>query len=204
MNPLFAILLDGAFVQKKLQERLGHFPTADDIMAECARIKAHPSLANYDLLRIYFYHARPAVGTLTNPIDRSRLNLDTTSVRAQYIRLLDSLEMKPDVALRLGEAIVQGWRLGNAALRRIGKTGGTIAAGDMVPNITQKGVDLRIGLDIARLSLKQLVRIVVVGTGDSDLVPAFKFARREGIRVYLDHMGHPIRRDLKVHTDLIL
>ena len=58
----------------------------------------------------------------------------------------------------------------------------------------QKGVDLRISLDIARLSLRSLVDAVVVVTGDSDLIPAFKFARREGIRVYLDHMGHGVKR----------
>ncbi|MEJ1967108.1 MAG: NYN domain-containing protein [Rhizomicrobium sp.] len=53
-------------------------------------------------------------------------------------------------------------------------------ANDFVPNIQQKGVDLRIGLDIARLALREMVNIIVVVTGDSDLVPAFKFARREG------------------------
>ena len=73
-----------------------------------------------------------------------------------------------------------------------------------MPNIEQKGVDLRIGLDIARLALRELVGVIVVVTGDSDFIPAFKFARREGIRVYLHHMDHPVSRELKVHTDIIL
>jgi uncharacterized LabA/DUF88 family protein len=59
-------------------------------------------------------------------------------------------------------------------------------------------------LDIARLSLRQLVDVIVVVTGDSDMVPAFKFARREGVRVYLDHMGHAVKRELKAHVDQIL
>ncbi len=75
---------------------------------------------------------------------------------------------------------------------------------DIVPNVEQKGVDLRIGLDIARLALREMVEIIVVVTGDSDLVPAFRFARREGIRVYLDHLGHGVRRDLKAHADIVL
>jgi uncharacterized LabA/DUF88 family protein len=62
---------------------------------------------------------------------------------------------------------------------------------------------VRIGLDIALLALRQLVQTIVVVTGDSDLVPAFKFARREGVRVYLDHMGSPVRRELRVHTDVV-
>ena len=79
-----------------------------------------------------------------------------------------------------------------------------LQAKDLVPNITQKGVDLRIGLDIARSSLRQLVSTIVVVTGDSDLIPAFKFARREGLRIVLDAMGHSIRRDLKAHADITI
>ncbi len=73
-----------------------------------------------------------------------------------------------------------------------------------MPNVEQKGVDFRIGLDIARLSLQRLVEVIVLITGDSDFTPAMKFAHREGVRVYLDHMGHGVKRELKVHADLIL
>lgn len=60
---------------------------------------------------------------------------------------------------------------------------------------------MRIGLDIARLSLRNIVDAIVVITGDSDLAPAFKFARREGIQIYLNHLEHGVRRELKIHTD---
>jgi len=41
--------------------------------------------------------------------------------------------------------------------------------------------------------------------GDSDLVSAMKFARREGLRVYLDTLGsHHVRPELKVHADRVL
>ena len=56
----------------------------------------------------------------------------------------------------------------------------TVKSGDLKPNIQQKGVDLRIGLDIAALALKHQVEIIVLVTGDSDFIPALKFARREG------------------------
>jgi len=76
-----------------------------------------------------------------------------------------------------------------------------IQAEDLVPAIEQKGVDLRIGLDIARLALTSSVQALVLVTGDSALVPAFKFARREGLRVFLCHMGHRIKRELLIHAD---
>ncbi len=107
--------------------------------------------------------------------------------------------MSGGMAVRLGETSVQGWKLGQQAVKHVGNK--KLEARDLVPNINQKGVDLRIGLDIARLSLKGIVEAIVVVTGDSDLVPAFKFARREGIQVYLNHLEHGVKRELKVHVD---
>jgi len=70
--------------------------------------------------------------------------------------------------------------------------------------MAQKGVDIRIGLDIAWISLKRIVDVLVLVTGDSDFVPVMKFARKEGLRVYLETMGHPVRRELKAHADFVL
>ena len=204
MKPKYAILLDGGFVTKVLGKKLKKFPTADDIVAECDRIAALPVLSDHDLLRIYFYDAPPATGVLTNPIDQQRLNLANTPIHAQHSSLLDTLELRSNFALRLGETLVRSWRLGNSAFKDMVKTPRQPTAHDFVPDIEQKGVDLRIGLDIARLSLKEMVDIIVIATGDSDLVPAFKFARREGVRIYLDHLGLNVRRELKAHADIVL
>lgn len=85
------------------------------------------------------------------------------------------------------------------------KTKTKIEARDIRPKILQKGVDMRIGLDIASLALKRLVSTIVVASGDSDLVPAFKLARTEGLRVYLAPLGSPtVRRELKAHADRVL
>ena len=111
--------------------------------------------------------------------------------------------MQANFALRSGETAVNGWSLGSSALKSMTANPRALVARDLIPNIEQKGVDLRIGLDIARLSLCKMVDIIVVVTGDSDMVPAFKFARREGVRVYLDHMGHGVKRDLKAHCDFV-
>ncbi len=71
-------------------------------------------------------------------------------------------------------------------------------------DLKQKGVDMRIGLDMARLCLRETVRAVVVVTGDSDFVPAFKFVRREGVKVILDPLGHSVRIELKQHADVVI
>lgn len=65
----------------------------------------------------------------------------------------------------------------------------------------QKGVDMKIGLDIASFSYKKLVDQIVLISGDSDFVPAAKLARLEGIDFILDPMGHPINGALQEHID---
>lgn len=200
----YALLLDGGFVTKALAVRLKQFPTCQEIEAECRRIQSHADLQSLDLLRIYFYDSPPATGVLTNPIDGAVLDLGKSPVFQRNTVLFNALELLPNFAVRRGEAVARGWKIGPKALKRLLKSPASPQATDLVPNVQQKGVDLRIGLDIARLALRQSAQAIVVVTGDSDLVPAFKFARREGVRVYLDHLGMPIRRELRAHADVII
>lgn len=65
----------------------------------------------------------------------------------------------------------------------------------------QKGVDMRIGIDIASLTYKKQVEQIILISGDSDFVPASKLARREGIDFILDPMYSTIRKDLFEHID---
>jgi uncharacterized LabA/DUF88 family protein len=62
---------------------------------------------------------------------------------------------------------------------------------------------MRIGLDIASLTLKKIVHVIVLVTADSDFVPAMKFARREGAQLFLVTLGHGIRIGLREHADLV-
>ena len=201
-TPRYAVLLDGGFVRKVLKRHIGRYPTADDIEELCQRISGE--FPSYDLLRNYFYDAPPAAGILANPHDRPALDLGHTPEYRHGTSLLSRLEMKPNFALRRGETAIHGWKLGSQATKSLMQAHRPLAARDFVPDIEQKGVDLRIGLDIARFALRDMVTALVVVTGDSDLVPAFKFARREGVRIFLEHLGHPVNPILKVHADILL
>jgi uncharacterized LabA/DUF88 family protein len=63
---------------------------------------------------------------------------------------------------------------------------------------------MRLGLDIAALTLKRHVEALVLVAGDSDFVPAMKFARREGVQLYLVTLGHSVRATMLEHSDLVL
>ncbi len=61
-----------------------------------------------------------------------------------------------------------------------------VSDNDYMYYVKQKGVDMKIGIDIATLALKKLVQKIVLISGDSDFVPASKLARTEGIIFTLD------------------
>lgn len=202
----FAILLDGEFVRKRLQHILRRFPTCRDVVGVTRRIKATASLENASLYRTFYYSADPLDSRTTHPLDRTAIDFRRSRGYAASARLISELDAESDFAVRRGVLTHQGWELGQAAIRRL-LSGGppVVSPGDVVPKIHQKGVDMRIGLDIASLALKRLVKTVILVTGDSDLVPAMKFARREGLRVYLDTLGsRTVRDELKVHADRVL
>jgi uncharacterized LabA/DUF88 family protein len=67
--------------------------------------------------------------------------------------------------------------------------------------LRQKGVDIRIGLDITTLTLKKQVDTIILVSGDSDFVPAAKLARREGIEFILDPLWQQVNADLFEHID---
>ena len=62
-------------------------------------------------------------------------------------------------------------------------------------------MDMKLGTDIAYITLKKQVDQIVLISGDSDFVSAAKLARREGIDFILDPLGAPVKPDLFEHID---
>jgi uncharacterized LabA/DUF88 family protein len=69
---------------------------------------------------------------------------------------------------------------------------------DFKPDFEQKGVDMRIGLDIATFCRSRAVDRVVQMTNDTDCIPAMKYARISGLQVALASFP-----DRKVATELL-
>jgi uncharacterized LabA/DUF88 family protein len=202
MSLSFAILLDGGFLRYKLGSTRTPIE-ASGISAFARQVLSLPSLAGMRLHRIYFYDARPLELTAAIPFGGGEINFGTTAVAARNKRLQAALLREPFFALRFGELFHEGWRLKKGLLQKSGPTI-QIDAAAIEPNIRQKGVDMRIGLDIASLTLKRQVDVIVLVTADSDFVPAMKFARREGAQLYLITLGHGIKDSMREHADLVI
>ena len=56
---------------------------------------------------------------------------------------------------------------------------------DFKPRFEQKGVDMRIGLDIANYAQTRAVNVLSLVTNDTDCIPAMKHARRAGLQITL-------------------
>ena len=207
-----AILIDGEFMRKELENRLGRSPMIDDFRLERAAILAAYSQASeassFQLYRIFYYTAEPFAGERTNPLNGTVYRFGETRTHRQKYNLIGAIEREPHVAVRRGVLVFHGWKLNPQVERRLIRQSShnpePITDSDIRPNFTQKGVDMRIGLDIATLALKRLVSDIVVVTGDLDMVPAFKLARREGLGAYLYMMGCSGRDQLCVHSDRVI
>lgn len=88
-----------------------------------------------------------------------------------------------------------------AQLKKIADDWRSVSPDDLRLGLRQKGVDMRIGIDIATLTLKKQVDTLILITGDSDFVPAAKVARREGVEFLLDPLWQSVNDDLHEHVD---
>ena len=207
MQRKYAILIDAGFLKRKLGSQENPI-SSQKVEKFTNKLQTRPELKDLILHRIFYYDAEPLKSTKPVPLSGGKGSWDLfdfsqTPLFHANIQLLNELKKKPYFAVRLGEVNFRGWSVKQQMLKpteTIEKL--EITKDSLVPNVHQKGVDMRIGLDISSLSLKQQVDVIVLVTGDSDFVPALKFARREGNQVYLFTLGHTIKNELYEHTDL--
>ena len=203
MTVNFAILIDGGFAKRKLGNAKTP-ATADDFQRLVKAICVDQALQDMRLHRVYYYDSVPLESTEKKPLNGGVVEFSKEPLVARSRQLFLHLSRLPLMALRLGELSFNGWSIQTRKLDRASGDRLEVSASDLKPSITQKGVDMRIGMDIAALTLKKQAHVIVLVTGDSDFVPAMKFARREGAQLYLAPLGHRIKETMYEHSDLVL
>lgn len=157
------------------------------------------------LYRIFYYDCYPFKKKMHHPITTRAIDFTQTSEYNFRTSLFEALKQKRKVALRLGELKDnKTWNIHPQKVKELLKK--TISIDDLKENdvfieLRQKGIDMKIGVDIASMALKKFVDRIVLIAGDSDFVPAAKLARREGIDFILDPMGANIDPSLFEHID---
>jgi uncharacterized LabA/DUF88 family protein len=157
-----------------------------------------------DLYRIFFYDCPPLTKRTHLPISKRSLDLAQTDTAKSRLAIHAHLQTIRKVALRLGRLNENfGWRVkADSTARWISGTEQVaLRDEDFEIDTVQKGVDMRLGLDVASMAFKKQVDQIVLVAGDADFVPAVKLARREGIDVVLDSMGGTPAKDLIANVD---
>ena len=205
-----AVLVDGGFFlkryvalnkHKKTFDRFDYKKTATDIHKAA---NAHVKKGD-ELYRVFFYDCPPLTKKTQNPISQKAVDFSKSDTYAFRCGLFEELKKKRKVALRLGE-LRDGLRwtftpdTGDRLLKNK-MTHADLDENSVFYDVHQKGVDIKIGIDITTLAYKQLVQQIVLISGDSDFVPAAKLARREGIDFILDPMWNPVSPALYEHID---
>ena len=204
-----AILVDGGFYRRRAYNLFGDKSPemrADELVTYCRRHLRVRGENTSRLYRIFYYDCPPMAGNIFHPLLQKTIEMKRTKTYEWTTRFIEELSRKRKVAIRLGElqereSAYRLKRRSTNALCRNEIEVADLTEKDFEPDFVQKGVDMRIGLDIASLTHKSLVSRIVLIAGDSDFVPAAKYARREGVDFILDPMWQSIRPSLNEHID---
>lgn len=212
-----AILIDGGYLLKRLptvRPEIRH----NDAKAVCSAIgqlvtshlnrenkTACVANANSLLYRVFYYDASPYDGKEHKPVSNHSIDYAKTSEAQFRHDLFEELRRSPNTAVRLGEVRRErGWVLKEAPQKRLLKgeiTVDDLGDDDFALGLRQKAVDMRIGVDITSITLKQQANTIILVAGDADFVPAAKLARREGVRIILDPLWRTVAPELFEHID---
>ena len=202
-----AILVDGGFYLKRARKLFGNKPPkerADELERYCR--KHIRRTGDRHLYRVFYYDCPPSDAVLWNPVSKKNVSLAKTSLYAWTKDFHEELGHRRKFALRMGELLDThgGYTLKSDSLKMLlsgAKAVGDLTDDDLTLNIRQKGVDMKLGLDVASLAHGGIVNQIIMIAGDSDFVPAAKMARRLGIDFILDPMWNPIAPSLNLHID---
>ncbi len=211
-----AVLVDGAFFLHRYATVYpgGQTHSAPQVARELHKMclrhsnRESPHQPNHtfsDLYRIFYYDCPPLEKKAHHPLTQRPMDFSKTPAAQFRLALFEELKKLRKVALRLGH--LQGDMVWNIKPHRFKDllTGSltiqNLQESDISHDVRQKGVDMKIGLDIATLAFKQQADRIVLVAGDADFVPAAKLARREGVDFILDPMWNHIAPSLFEHID---
>jgi uncharacterized LabA/DUF88 family protein len=201
-----AVLIDGAFFLKRYSKlNPAGFTLSGKEMADQLHLMALKHVGKNDLYRIFYYDCYPLQKKFHNPVSGKIMDFQKDPRSLFRLELFEELKRKRKVALRLGQLKENAnWIIDSRHTKQLlsgAMSVQQILDKDVYLDIRQKGVDMKIGVDIATLAYKKLVDRIILIAGDADFVPASKLARIEGIDFILDPLWNPIDEKLLEHVD---
>lgn len=179
----------------------------------------HRNQSLKELFRIYYYDCPPPSDQLTMPLkEKKEINGEMREVTVNFNMKLHppyilanefhtALRQNRKTALRLGVLKADKdnrWVLQSSILKDLVRgrvKWEEINNSHFNHTYRQKGVDIKLGMDITHLSYEGLVDSIVLVAGDEDFVSVAKQARIRGIDFILNPLGAAISDSLNEHID---
>lgn len=181
-----AVLIDGGHL-RVLARRAGYVYNPDYI-EKVALACVQPDEI---LLHVLYYDCAPYTGTTRLPVSGEQFIFNGSD------HWLKELASKDRFAVRRGVLKFRGYKP-----KKIPIANAPLTDADFKPDFEQKGVDMRIGLDMANFSAMRSVDRLILVSGDTDCLPAMKHARINGLQVVLvTFPSHTIAPELRWHSD---
>ena len=201
-----AILIDGGFFIKRYRKLYsGWDNTPEQVVKDLVRMCNYHIEDHDHLYRIFYYDCHPLNKKAHNPVSDRSVDFSKSEAARFRFQLFEELKKKRKIALRLGYLKSSNhWIISPEKTKDLLKGAVSISdldESDVIYQIRQKSVDMKIGLDIASLAYKNHVDKIILVSGDGDFVPAAKLARREGVDFVLDPMWNNIDDSLFEHID---
>ena len=181
-----AVLIDGGFL--RVLARKAKKTYDPDFIEKFAHVCTAPEES---ILRVLYYDCALYEGTVKLPVTGTSYTFKSSDA------WLHALSHKDLFAVRRGVLKFRGYRPKKTPVATAALTDA-----DFEPIFEQKGVDMRIGLDIAAYSDRRAVDRIILVSADTDCVPALKYGRRAGIQtILIEPEGSKIPPELKAHAD---
>ncbi len=195
-------LIDGAFFSRRIKDSLKRTSQPQDVTDFVTAVRGKHD-GEYRLLRIYYYDSPASAAKTIAPVSQNPVDFGVSAQFNHQARLLSDLKRMDFVSVREGRVAFRGWALKKNP-RPSNPLPSPLTDNDYRPDFEQKGVDTKIGLDMAWISMGKIAQRIYLATGDSDFVPAMKFARRSGIQVFLYTLDHGVTDEMKDHSDVLV
>jgi uncharacterized LabA/DUF88 family protein len=164
-----AILIDGGHL-RVLARRAGYTYNPDFIEAFAHRC----ALVEETILRVLYYDCAPYRGAAKLPVSGEMKEFDGSD------HWLCKLAERDLFAVRRGVLKFRGFKP-----RKIPVKNTPLTDDDFKPDFEQKGVDMRIGLDVATFAASRAADRIILVSADTDCIPAMKHGRKAGLQLIL-------------------
>ncbi len=176
-----AVLLDGDFARRLIKKKLGHNPSPGEIEAFCRSV----TKPEESIVRAYYYDCPPFSGKRALPVSGADFDFSKSSVHQMADVFQQDIQKNPFFEYRRGHLSCDGWTLKEESIIDLLKLPRQLNDNDFEPILSQKQVDMKIGMDVAKLCVKNTVGRILLATSDADFIPAIDFARNYNIEVVL-------------------